>query len=117
MLNQQTNDWKASNWIDFVTNVVLTLSGQDLTVSGHTENLSISGLFMQPLLSEDSFDIGEPCTVKIMLCGEESNLFIDDLAGEIVSCDEQGVGVMFKERLEWYALFHVFKKKVDRVMA
>jgi len=116
MLNSQVNDWKTSNWIDFITNVVLTLSDQNLVVSGHTENLSISGLFMQPLVSGDSIDIGESCTVKIMLRGDRSNLFIDDLAGEIVSCDEQGVGVRFKDRLEWYALFHIFGKKVNGML-
>ena len=117
MLNPQVNDWTSSSWINFITNVVLTLSNQDVTISGHTENLSISGLFMQPLLSENSFDIGEPCTVKIMLRGERSNLFIDDLAGEIISCDEQGVGIRFEERLEWYALFHIFERKVNGMAA
>ncbi|MCF8056714.1 MAG: hypothetical protein K9K37_08750 [Desulfocapsa sp.] len=117
MFNPQLTDCKASTWIDFVTNVDLTLPGQDLTVSGHTENLSIFGLVMQPLLPEEYFDAGVPCTVKIILHGERSNLVIDELAGEVVSCDDQGVSVRFKDRLEWYALFHVFEKKVNRMMA
>jgi PilZ domain len=117
MLNPQVNDWKTSSSIDFITNVVLTLPDQDVVISGRTENLSISGLFMQPLLLENSFTIGEPCTIKIMLHGERSNLIIDDLGGKIVSCYEQCVGVRFNERLEWYALFHIFEKKVNRMQA
>lgn len=116
MLDPQVDDLHVSSWIDFITNVVLTLTDQDLVVSGYTKNLSIAGLFMQPLPTGNSFYIGEPCTIKIKLRGERSNLCIDDLAGEIVSCDEQEVGVRFKERLEWYALFHIFEKKVNGVL-
>ena len=104
-------------WIDFVSTGGWKRVGKNLTVSGHTENLSISGLVMQPLLPEEYLDAGEPCTVKIILHGERSNLVIDDLAGEVVSCDEQGVGVRFNDRLEWYALFHIFEKKANRMMS
>ena len=116
MTEAQLNDWKESNWINFVTNVAITLSDQEVVVHGHTENLSISGLFMQPLLAVDSLAEGEPCTVRILMRGDRSNLLIDDLAGEIVSSNEDGVAVRFNERLEWYALFHIFEKKVSGIL-
>ena len=116
MFKPGLNDYQTSNWIDFNTDVELTLTDQGMTISGQSENLSIAGLIMQPLPPEQYFEAGLACSVKIVLRGEKSNLIIDDLGGEIVSCDERGVGIRFTGRLEWYALFHIFDRKINKMM-
>ncbi len=56
---------------------------------------------------------GSNCEIEIVLHGDNSRLTIDKLTGVVKRCDTHGVGIEFKERLEWIALVPIYFRKLQ----
>jgi hypothetical protein len=89
----------------FFTDVSLRSESDGIDVKADLLNISISGMFVR---IDQVVPVGMSCTIEIRVTGNHSRLLLEDIQGEIVRQDEQGVAIHFTSRMEWFVLFSVY---------
>lgn len=91
--------------IEFETQVQLYFEGLDLTVTGKMKNISINGIFV-----ETNHPVGfkTPCRITVIINAPHSRLTIET-DGFVSRHDPSGLGVKFKNNMEWFAFFSIYE--------
>ncbi|MBB5346335.1 PilZ domain-containing protein [Desulfoprunum benzoelyticum] len=89
----------------FVTRVFLTLPEEQEQLEGDLQDISLFGMYVG---TRRQVAIASVCSIRIVITAENSRLILDDLQGQVVRQDEQGLGIRFAARLEWYVLFNIY---------
>ncbi len=89
----------------FLTDVTLRSGDVDTGIEADLLNISISGMFVR---IDRVIQVGTPWTIEIRVTGNHSRLLLEDIQGEVVRQDEQGVAIHFTSRMEWFVLFNVY---------
>ncbi len=93
----------------FVSKGVCLASKNGEKHSGTLRDISITGLFME--MKGGPAD-GQKCAIDIVFEGEHSRLKIENVAGYIIRNEEEGIGVRFDNRLEWFILIPLYYRKM-----
>lgn len=90
----------------FFTDVILRSGdGDSSPMKAELLNISISGMFVR---IDRALSVGTACTIEIRVIGNHSRLVLEDIQGEVVRQDEQGVAIHFTSKMEWFVLFNVY---------
>lgn len=105
----KSDERRVSVRMPFVSEVFCQVHEINKKFSGMLRDISITGLFME---LSDCPDVGHHCDIDIIFQGKYSRLVIEKVGGVIVRSSENGVGVRFDERLEWFVLIPLYFHKV-----
>jgi len=108
MFIQDLGDKRNSVRVNFVADVTVRVNQENSTINGRLQNLSIDGILLR---SDEKVAAGEPCSVAIVVKDRNSRLMIDEVAGEVVRCEDGEMGIKFRQPFEWLALFHIYHSK------
>lgn len=97
--------------VPFTAHVNCTIDEIGNEVSGILRDVSMSGIYME---TKDRPPLDAPCSVEIVLQGNNSRLVIDQLQGRVVRMDDEGVAVNFDSRMEWFALIPIYSPKMKK---
>lgn len=89
----------------FLTDVTLRLGDVDKGIQADLLNISMSGMFVRV---DQVIPVGTPCTIEIRVTGNHSRLRLEDIQGEVVRQDEQGMAIQFVSKMEWFVIFKVY---------
>ena len=89
----------------FFTDVIVRSGDGAIAVHADLEDISITGMFVR---IDQAIPVGTPCNVEIRVTGNHSRLLLEDIEGEVVRQDEQGMAIHFTSRMEWFVLFNVY---------
>ena len=89
----------------FITDVTLRLGDVDTAIEADLLNISMSGMFIR---IDQVIPVGTPCTIEIRVTGNHSRLRLEDIQGEVVRQDEQGVAIQFVSKMEWFVIFKIY---------
>ena len=89
----------------FLTNVILRPTDTVTGIKAELLNISMSGMFIR---IDQVIPVGTACTIEIQITGNHSRLLLEDIKGEVVRQDEQGVAIRFTSLMEWFVLFKVY---------
>jgi hypothetical protein len=89
----------------FFTDVSLRSESAGIDIKADLLNISISGMFVRV---EEVVPVGISCKIEIRVTGNHSRLLLEDIQGEVVRQNEQGVAIHFTSRMEWFVLFNVY---------
>jgi hypothetical protein len=96
--------------INFVADVTVKLNGQDKVIQGRLRDLGIDGMSLSTV---ETLPEGSPCQVEILVRDRNSQLIINNIEADVVRCytEREEMGLRFRHRFEWLALFHVYSSK------
>lgn len=97
----------------FLTDVILRSASDDAGVQADLLNISISGMFVQV---NQGIPVGTSCIIEIRVMGNHSRLVLEDIHGEVVRQDENGMAIHFTSRMEWFLLFKVYTHYCQQAM-
>ncbi len=89
----------------FLTDVTLRSGDADPGVQADLVNISISGMYVR---IDHLLPVGTACTMEIRVTGKHSGLLLEDIQGEVVRQDREGVGIHFTSQMEWFVLFTIY---------
>ncbi len=99
--------------LDFKLPVEISCEEVGSKLFGIMVNLSVHGMLVQ--LEDELVGIEHhgdlDCTVRVVFPGKGSRLMIDQLYSTVVRKENNMLGIKFKEPLEWFLLFNVYKAK------
>ncbi|MBV5305286.1 MAG: PilZ domain-containing protein [Desulfobulbaceae bacterium] len=101
----ENNDKRVCSRTLFLTDVRLRVKSSDVEIEADLFDISISGMYVQ---AKQTLPVGTLCTIVIKLCGNHSCLVLEDIHGEVVRQDKQGVAIHFTSPMEWFVLFKVY---------
>ncbi|MBU3944289.1 MAG: PilZ domain-containing protein [Proteobacteria bacterium] len=102
---EKKNERRKCTRTPFFTDVTLMLEGDDSAMPADLVNISISGMFVQ---INQSIPVGTSCKMEVIVTGHHSRLLLDDIRGEVVREDENGLAIHFTSRMEWFVLFNIY---------
>ncbi|RJP85203.1 MAG: PilZ domain-containing protein [Desulfobacteraceae bacterium] len=91
--------------IDFEAQVVLRFEPLDIILEARMKNISMNGIFVE---TGNSIALNTPCRIEVMITAPNSRLTIET-EGFVCRHDPSGLGVAFKNNLEWFAFFSIFE--------
>ncbi|RUM41330.1 MAG: hypothetical protein DSY80_09025 [Desulfocapsa sp.] len=110
---QDLDDKRKSIRIDYTVPVRITCLATDRMVKGTLINLSVNGMLVD--LKDDAsrvaVDFKGDCMVQVIIPGKGSRLVVDELKATLTRIEETLVALSFKEPLEWFLLFNVYRGK------
>lgn len=89
----------------FPTDVTLRLKNVDTGIRAELRDISLSGMFVR---IDQLLPVGTACTMEIRVTGKHSRLLLEDIEGEVVRQEEQGIGIQLTFRMEWIVLFTIY---------
>lgn len=89
----------------FLTGVTLKAQGVSVDIDANLLDVSISGLYVR---CAQALPVGTPCTIRIRVNGNHSNLVLEELHGAVVRQDRQGLAIQFASPMEWFVLFKIY---------
>jgi hypothetical protein len=102
---EEINEKRECTRIPFLTDVVVKTSLADSEIMAELLNISISGMLLK---IDHDLPVGTSCTLEIRVAGNHSRLVLEDISGEVVRRDENGLAIHFTSRMEWFVLFTVY---------
>ncbi len=102
---QKRDDKRQRIRIDFETQVTLKFANPEQTILPATmKNISMTGIFVETdqVIAPDT-----PCRIDVIITAPHSRLTIET-EGLVSRQDTEGLGVKFKNDLEWFAFFSIF---------
>jgi len=100
-----TEDKRRRIRIQFETQVFLGFDSRDTTLEASIKNISMNGIFVE---TRESIDLHTPCRVEVILNAANSRLTMET-QGSVCRHDAAGLGIEFKNDIEWFALFSIFE--------
>ena len=98
---EQSSERRKSNRLPAPFEITCYLRAGKYSCLGTLKDLSLCGCY----IGCDSFvHLSQACEVDIVLQGKNSLLKIEGIKGEVIRCDENGVAIQFKDRMEWFPL-------------
>jgi hypothetical protein len=91
--------------IDFEAQVMLRFEPLDIILEARMKNICINGIFVE---TETSIAINTPCRIEVIINAPNSRLRIET-DGYVCRQDPSGLGIAFKNNLEWFAFFSIFE--------
>lgn len=101
----ENNDKRVCSRTPFLTDVRLRAKGYDNEIEADLFDISISGMYVQ---ARQTLQVGTLCTIVIKVYGKHSYLLLEDIHGEVVRQDKQGIAIHFTSPMEWFVLFKVY---------
>ena len=99
--------------LDFKLPVEVSCAEAGNKLFGIMINLSVHGMLVK--LEDELIDLklkgNGDCTVRVVFPGKGSRLMIDQLRSTVVRKENNMLGIKFKEPLEWFLLFNVYKAR------
>ncbi len=89
---------------------ICIIDEQQKEIEGTLLNLSATGVLVKtdrPLSTDSN------CDLSIIIEGENSNLVINKLAAKVVRCNGDVLALEFSNKMEWLALFYIYKNKFN----
>jgi hypothetical protein len=102
---EEKNEKRACTRIPFLTDVVLKTSLAYTDIAAELLNISISGMLVK---IDHDLPVGTSCALEIRVAGNHSRLVLEDISGEVVRQDQNGLAIHFTSRMEWFVLFTVY---------
>ncbi len=102
---EEMNEKRECIRIPFLTDVVLKTSLAGCEILAELLNISISGMLLK---IDHDLVVGTSCTFEIRVAGNHSRLVLEDICGEVVRRDQNGLAIHFTSRMEWFVLFTVY---------
>ena len=91
--------------IDFEAQVVMRFEPLNIVLKARMKNISINGIFVE---TETIIAINTPCRIEVIVAAPNSRLTIET-DGYVCRQDPSGLGIVFKNSLEWFAFFSIFE--------
>ena len=91
--------------IEFETQVRMEFKSLNLTINAKMTNISMNGIFVE---TDNLIDLNTPCHIEIIITAPHSRLTIETM-GFVSRHDASGLGVKFKNDMEWFAFFSIFE--------
>ena len=91
--------------IDFETQVVLDFEALGTLLAAKMKNISMNGIFVE---TGEKSPLNTPCRIQVVVKAPSSRLTIET-EGFVCRHDPAGLGVAFKNDLEWFAFFSIFE--------
>lgn len=107
---EMDDERRVSYRMSFASRVFCHVSENGAEYSGLLRDISISGLFMET--SDDQLNAPCRCELRIIVEGNHSRLMIDNLHGQIIRSDSDGMAIRFDERLEWFTVVPLYFHKM-----
>ncbi|MBF0397491.1 MAG: PilZ domain-containing protein [Desulfobacterales bacterium] len=103
--------------IDFVTKVTLNFPTNGEMLNALMKNISMKGIFVE---TDKKIPIDTPCIAEIIITAPNSKLIMQ-IEGFVSRHDSEGLGIQFKNDMEWFAFFSIYehygriRKKNDEI--
>jgi len=91
--------------IDFEAQVLLRFEASDFLLDAKMKNICINGIFVE---TETRIAVNTPCRINVIINAPNSRLTIET-DGYVCRHDPSGLGIAFKNNLEWFAFFSIFE--------
>ena len=91
--------------IDFQTQVVMRFESPDTVLTAFMKNISMNGIFVE---TGDRIALNTPCRIEVVVTAPNSRLTIET-DGFVCRHDPSGLGIAFRNNLEWFAFFSIFE--------
>ncbi len=91
MPNQNTEDKRQGQRVDFKTQITLRIGESEYHYTGSSKDLSLKGLFVN---SEKKIPMDTNCLVQIFLTGMTEKVTLN-MRGQIVRTDDMGTAIAF----------------------
>jgi hypothetical protein len=101
----EINEKRECTRIPFLTDVVLKAGPGASEIMAELLNISISGMLLK---IDHDLPVGTSCTFEIRVAGNHSRLVLEDINGEVVRREQNGLAIHFTSRMEWFVLFTVY---------
>jgi hypothetical protein len=105
MMGMSDKERRACTRTLFFTGVTLRAKEVTVEVEADLLDISISGMYVR---SEQVLPVGTLCTIEIKVTGNHSCLVLEDILGEVVRKDRQGMAIQFTSPMEWFVLFKIY---------
>lgn len=102
----KTNDDKRKRLrVAFEAQVQLQFEMIDVTLNAKMKNISMNGIFVE---TDRIIPLNTPCDIEVIVTAPNSRLTIETV-GFVSRLDPSGLGVKFKNNMEWFAFFPIFE--------
>ena len=91
--------------ISFEAQAELRFETIDAILSTKMKNISMNGIFVE---TDKIIPLNTPCDIKVLVTAPHSKLTIET-QGFVSRHDSSGLGVKFKNNMEWFAFFSIFE--------
>lgn len=91
--------------ISFEAQVKLQFETIDMILNAKMKNISMNGIFVE---TDKVIPLNTPCGIEVIVTGPHSKLTIET-RGFVSRNDPAGLGVKFKNHMEWFAFFSIFE--------
>ena len=91
--------------IDFKAQVVMRFKSPDTVLTATMKNISMNGIFVE---TGEIIALNTPCRVEVVITAPSSRLTIET-EGFVCRHDPSGLGITFRNNLEWFAFFSIFE--------
>ncbi len=92
MTQQMEDERRRKRRVEFSTNIVLKMAGNEIHVTGSSKDLSLNGVFIN---TQDNIPLNESCQVEIHLTGMVEPLMLQ-MKGTTVRKEPVGIAVLFE---------------------
>jgi len=91
--------------IPFETTATLRFVELDRVLIAKMKNISMNGIFVE---TDKSIPIDTPCRIEVIITAKNSRITMET-DGFVSRHDPDGLGVQFKDNIEWFAFFSIFE--------
>jgi len=91
--------------VSFEAQVKLRFKMIDVVLNAKMKNISINGIFVK---TDKIIALNTPCDIEVIVTAPNSKLTIET-KGFVSRLDPSGLGVKFKNNIEWFAFFSIFE--------
>lgn len=91
--------------ISFETRALLHFQSLDAALEARMKNISMNGIFVE---TDKAVALNTPCRVEVIITAANSKITMET-EGYIARHDPAGLGIAFKNQMEWFALFSIFE--------
>ena len=105
MMMETNNNMRKRLRIEFETTALLKFETMDLVLEAKMKNISMNGIFVE---TDKTIPIDTPCEIEVIITAPHSKLTMQT-EGFVSRHDPNGLGVQFKNNMEWFAFFSIFE--------
>lgn len=91
--------------VSFDAQVNIIFETVDVVLSTRMKNISMNGIFVE---TDKTIPLNTPCHIEVIVTAPNSRLTIETM-GFVSRLDPAGLGIKFKNDMEWFAFFSIFE--------
>jgi hypothetical protein len=91
--------------ISFDAQVNIVFETVDVILNTRMKNISMNGIFVE---TDKTIPLNTPCHIEVIVTAPHSRLTIETM-GFVSRYDPAGLGIKFKNNMEWFAFFSIFE--------